>query len=495
MQFWTIFYWGWWIAWAPFVGMFIARISKGRTIAEVFNYSMTAPLLYVILWFSVFGGAGIKMHNTAIECKNQDAIGFETVSALGYGQTVCCPTTTKFRAKGAGAWKILEVDADYETFGAAGVKLSSKFCEYLHPQDFVEAATGSGSGNGGMTIDEYREELISGETSSFDKLEQGFAKSVDFDGLHEDHKRRTVYEFSYDGPANFFELLEQYYGWGEFLSGITIITIILYFVTSSDSGSFVVDLISAGGNTDKHGNFKDPHWLQRVLWSITEGALALGLMLAGGTDATGALRALSIAVGLPFTIVLCFMMPALTRMLAIEDGKVELTDYTWKMPIYGGFLDIFDVIFSFGGKLGGCPTMQHLKTSFVQLLMGFLPFLHASKTLAALDVDGKSRRSNMVLTILLAFTWLFWIVSMALEGDYKATGSYGGWFAFANVCYVIMAVILTIIRGRVREAKTIRGSLVEDFLCSFLFYFNVGPQCATEMDSLGSGAVGPNTAV
>jgi choline-glycine betaine transporter len=49
MQWWTIFYWGWWIAWSPFVGTFIARISKGRSIREVFNYSMTAPLIYVIV--------------------------------------------------------------------------------------------------------------------------------------------------------------------------------------------------------------------------------------------------------------------------------------------------------------------------------------------------------------------------------------------------------------------------------------------------------------
>jgi len=61
MNGWTIFYWGWWIAWSPFVGTFIARISKGRTIREVINYSMVAPLTYIILWFSVFGVAGIKM--------------------------------------------------------------------------------------------------------------------------------------------------------------------------------------------------------------------------------------------------------------------------------------------------------------------------------------------------------------------------------------------------------------------------------------------------
>ena len=56
---WTLFYWAWWIAWAPFVGTFIARISKGRTIREFIVGVLLAPTLISFLWFGVFGGAGL----------------------------------------------------------------------------------------------------------------------------------------------------------------------------------------------------------------------------------------------------------------------------------------------------------------------------------------------------------------------------------------------------------------------------------------------------
>jgi choline-glycine betaine transporter len=62
---WTIFYWGWWIAWSPFVGTFIARISKGRSIREVITYSLFAPLMYLFLWFACFGGEGLLMDEIA----------------------------------------------------------------------------------------------------------------------------------------------------------------------------------------------------------------------------------------------------------------------------------------------------------------------------------------------------------------------------------------------------------------------------------------------
>merc|ERR1719494_1082097 len=54
MGHWTMFYWGWWVAWSPFVGMFIAKISKGRTIKEFINYTMTIPILYTFFWLTVF---------------------------------------------------------------------------------------------------------------------------------------------------------------------------------------------------------------------------------------------------------------------------------------------------------------------------------------------------------------------------------------------------------------------------------------------------------
>ena len=60
-QDWTIFYWAWWIAWAPFVGTFIARISRGRTIREFVIGVLVVPTVFGGLWFSVFGGTGIYL--------------------------------------------------------------------------------------------------------------------------------------------------------------------------------------------------------------------------------------------------------------------------------------------------------------------------------------------------------------------------------------------------------------------------------------------------
>ncbi len=65
MDAWTMFYWGWWISWCPFVGMFIAKISKGRTIKQFINGTMTAPVLYSFMWLIIFGGAGIRQEREA----------------------------------------------------------------------------------------------------------------------------------------------------------------------------------------------------------------------------------------------------------------------------------------------------------------------------------------------------------------------------------------------------------------------------------------------
>ncbi len=63
---WTIFYWAWWISWAPFVGSFIARVSRGRTIREFVIGVLAVPALFGALWFSVFGGTGIFLQREGI---------------------------------------------------------------------------------------------------------------------------------------------------------------------------------------------------------------------------------------------------------------------------------------------------------------------------------------------------------------------------------------------------------------------------------------------
>ncbi|WP_417624120.1 BCCT family transporter [Paremcibacter congregatus] len=190
---WTIFYWGWWISWSPFVGMFIARISRGRTMREFVLGVLFVPTLMCFFWLTAFG-------NTALY--------------------------------------------------------------------FI----GSGAGD-------------------------------------------IVAMVSENMPVALFVMLEQLP-----LPGITsflgIILVITFFVTSSDSGSLVIDIITAGGST------KTPVW-QRVFWAVAEGLVAATLLLAGGL---GALQAATVATALPFTFVIILSIAGLLRGLSMEARKAKGAD-------------------------------------------------------------------------------------------------------------------------------------------------------------------------
>ena len=79
---WTIFYWAWWIAWAPFVGTFIARVSRGRTIKEFVSGVLLVPTIFGALWFTVFGGSGINLEYFQGANIIEDINNFGTESAL-----------------------------------------------------------------------------------------------------------------------------------------------------------------------------------------------------------------------------------------------------------------------------------------------------------------------------------------------------------------------------------------------------------------------------
>ncbi|MEB3280166.1 MAG: BCCT family transporter [Lyngbya sp.] len=186
---WTVFYWGWWISWSPFVGMFIARVSKGRTVREFVLGVLFIPSLLSFIWMSVFGGSAL---NLALE----------------------------------------------------------------------------GIGN----LPEAVSENVS--TALFVMLQQ----------------------FPLTGISSL----------------IGVILVITFFVTSSDSGSLVVDHLVSGGKLDSPVT-------QRVFWAVTEGVVAAVLLLGGGLKA---LQTASITTGLPFAIVLIVMCFSLYRGL-FEDW-VEL---------------------------------------------------------------------------------------------------------------------------------------------------------------------------
>lgn len=182
---WTIFYWGWWISWAPFVGIFIARISKGRTIREFILGVLLVPTSVTFVWLSVFGGSGIFM----------------------------------------------------ELFGPGG----------------IAAAT------------------------------------------------------QQDATLSLFALLETL-PLSTITSLLAVLIVVLFFVTSSDSGSLVVDMITSGGQAD-------PPVPQRIFWAVTEGLIAAVLLLTGGLLA---LQTAAIATGFPMAVLMLFVVAGLVKALRTD---------------------------------------------------------------------------------------------------------------------------------------------------------------------------------
>jgi len=168
---WTLFYWAWWISWAPFVGVFVARISRGRTVREFVLGVLGVPTVATLFWFAAFGGSALASE--------------------------------------------------------------------LHGPGGIAAA-----------------------------VEKNVATAV-------------------------YALLEQL-PWAGPSSAIAAVVVALFFVTSSDSGSYVVDTLTSGGHPDP------PVW-QRVFWATAEGAVAAVLLTVGGLRA---LQSAAVNTGLPFCAVL-----------------------------------------------------------------------------------------------------------------------------------------------------------------------------------------------
>jgi len=196
---WTLFIFGWTIAWAPFVGLFIAKISKGRTIRQFVVGVMLVPTIFTFLWFSIFGDTALHM-----------------VMVQGYDSLIT--------------------------------------------------------------------------------------------------------EVQNDKAIALFKLFERL-PFTEVISFITVFLIITFFVTSSDSGSLVIDSLASGGA------IHTPAW-QRSFWVILEGVVASVLLIAGGL---GALQTASIVSALPFAIIMIIAGVGMWRALIIEDHREDSLQHTVNM--------------------------------------------------------------------------------------------------------------------------------------------------------------------
>ena len=232
-----------------------------------------------------------------------------------------------------------------------------------------------------------------------------------------------------------FDVIEQYGEIGSALSVLSIVGLVLYFVTSSDSGSLVIDCLSANGNPD-------PPILQRIFWSFTEGATATALLKAGGKDALVALQTASVCAGLPYTFILNFACVSLWRILKIEAGDLDEEAGKWKVGL-------FDCL----------ATKSRLKRSLFAVVA---PWYLLADTAA--KVEGKRKAYFTAQSILYAVLFYGWIILMACEKKVEGI-SYVGWVAlitfFGYACRV---------RGTVREKYKLQGNILEDFFSFCLLY-------------------------
>jgi hypothetical protein len=419
MDAWTIFYIGWWVAWAAFVGLFIARISKGRTIRSVVFYSYACPLIYTIIWFSVFGGVGLRQVRQA-----------EELQEVGLA---------------------IHNNSDYY------LSEGSEFC-YDVPQVAEMSYTG-----------------LDGSAKTFTNSLMGVTPVCLFNsGDDQTAWFNVLNSFSY--PNDFSSD-----GLGHFLTWVSIFSLGIYFITSSDSGSLVVDQLASNG-------FEDAHWIQRVFWAFTEGGAASALLVSGGQSALRGLQAASILSGLPFTgflVIMCVAIVSMCRLAEENDkGKTDLTledDYhrkrTFTMHIFGGIFNIFERLFSFGMVNEKRAKIAELNRSEIK---GFFvavvaPFISLNKIYNMYRPKPSHAMGNKVGVF---FYTLFYYVTIGL---FSLGGESAAFCSFGWSTMVICAIILSVVRNTIRMNNKIEGNIFSDFLVSMFMWPQVLVQLEKEL--------------
>merc|ERR1712151_392418 len=250
--------------------------------------------------------------------------------------------------------------------------------------------------------------------------------------------------------------MDQYYKMGPFLSTISIFTICIYFITSSDSGSLVVDYITSNG--------EEAHVVQRVYWAFTEGGLAIALLTAGGTSALKALQAVSIVSGVPLTIFVCFICLSMWVTLRYDQGNMDAVSYTpWAMQLTGGVLDYIEYAFSCGTST--LPPCLHLQGFLVSTL--FPPVvIHQTYRTMKTKVQPALTLQEFVMVVLSGFCFLGFLACLIGEIVDPSIG-FGG---MAFFCYCFFVSILVALRYEVRTIYNIEGGGIRDSLACFFLY-------------------------
>jgi hypothetical protein len=238
----------------------------------------------------------------------------------------------------------------------------------------------------------------------------------------------------------FFDQISSYgpAGFSSLLSALSIIALTFYFVTSSDSGSFVVDIISANGHPD-------PPAVQRIFWSLTEGATAIALLYAGknAENSQGSLRALqsaSMITGLPYTFVLFYCSQALVLLAKEETGELAVDRKGFNSFIF---------------SMKNCKNT--IKNTFVPgIIMGRIVSESGGWPGEAF---GKGCTKAFWTFLFMTCYWLAIIFLFCGVALYN-------WFIFSLSFYLGFGVLVGLVRYGVRHRfKILHGDMFTDILC------------------------------
>lgn len=238
-------------------------------------------------------------------------------------------------------------------------------------------------------------------------------------------------------------------GFGPFLSWLSLFTLSVYFITSSDSGSMVVDNLGANG-------FEQTHFLQRIFWAFTEGAVATALLVAGGGEGLRALQAASIISGLPFAVMLCLMCVSIYKMCIRaekndkEDHETSLQEEyqrhkTFAVPIYGGVFNIFEWIVSLGcvhpvrQALMPLPSVKDGIDFVIAILFPFIPLYHLYSRFSP---KQSAKRGNLIGAALYGVFHILWIALFASMSVSR------GLRGFAWIAFLFNGCILSALRSK-----------------------------------------------
>jgi len=409
MEWWTIFYWGWWIAWCPFVGMFIAKISYGRTIKEFIFGTMAAPTVYVFMWLILFGGVGLRMEREAARedlcCHNIMTNKLVTMAQNTPLQVVKMSN---------------DLCKDSKCNPCAKQMLDLRIQQKLTLGDLIEEIEFVGVDNWGFTT----------QSRNFTRLSC----------------RKT--------EQMWFDVMMSYGDLGSFLSGFSLVCLILYFVTSSDSGSLVIDCLASNG-------YPEPPALQRLAWALMEGLTATGLLIAGGNKSLEALRSVSIASGLVYTILICIVCVALWRALQITSGEYDTNQNDFQISVLDPLMT--DPLTEMFGK-------QHIQRTKENLML-FGKFL-INIVIAPINIARCCKllygTHTMIPSLIYfsSFLALFVILHIAQIGS-------SGCYALAWVSYIIFTCSIATVRSAARHKLSIPGNILIDFCLSLFLYPSV----------------------